>query len=308
MFNIVNETCDAIWHTMGPEFLKTPSQPDEWRRIAEDFNAVWNFPNCLGALDGKHIVIEAPANSGTEYFNYKGSFSVVLLAMCDAHYRFTMVDIGAFGRESDGGVFAHSKFSQALESDTLHIPPQAALPNSTVAAPYVVVADAAFPLRTWLLKPYPGRDLSMKEDVFNYRLCRVRRIIENTFGILASRWRIFRRVISATPDNVVRVVKAACVLHNFLSKTSADDNGELQYCPPTLVDSYDSNGLLIPGQWREDGEQSSFANVRRLSGNRHSRAAAAVRNDFANYFVSHVGEVTWQYRRVQSTGPSPLCQ
>jgi len=73
---------------------------------------------------------------------------------------------------------------------------------------------------------------------------------------------------------------------------------------PMLIDSYDSNGELIPGQWIKDGEHSSFANVRRLSGNRHSRAAAAVRKDFANYFVSHVSEVMWQYRRVQSTGPS----
>ena len=147
------------------------------------------------------------------------------------------------------------------------------------------------------------------QDVFNYRLSRARRIIENAFGILCKRWRIFRRVISAKPDNAVRIVKAACVLHNYLQQN--DNNAavqERQYCPPGYVDTYDSDGVLIPGKWREDGVSVGFVvgSSQRPNGtsNKHSRAAAEVRNAFANYFVSSVGEIEWQYRRVLGTGPT----
>ena len=84
--------------------------------------------------------MQAPVNSGSSFFNYKGTHSVVLLAVCDAHYRFTLVDIGDNGRHSDGGVLTNSEFGQALENGTLSIPSGRPLPGTTQPSlPYVIV-------------------------------------------------------------------------------------------------------------------------------------------------------------------------
>ena len=61
-------------------------------------------------------MMQVPANSGSNFYNYKGTFSIILLAVCDAQYCFTLLDIGDIGRQSDGGVLANSAFGQSLES------------------------------------------------------------------------------------------------------------------------------------------------------------------------------------------------
>ena len=90
---IVNEVCAAIWNSLLADYMPRPDAA-EWRKMAAEFSHL-AFPNCLGAMDGKHVVIEAPPSSGSLYYNYKGTFSIVLLAVVDAKYRFRVVDIGA---------------------------------------------------------------------------------------------------------------------------------------------------------------------------------------------------------------------
>ena len=94
---------------------------------------------CLGAIDGKHMRIQAPANSGSMYYNYKNAFSILLLAMCDANYCFTVVDIGAYGKQSDGGALHNSNFGRALREGKLNLPRPKCLPNTSQLAPYVIV-------------------------------------------------------------------------------------------------------------------------------------------------------------------------
>lgn len=143
---------------------------DMWKSIANDYNTIWNFPNCVGALDGKHVNIQAPPNSGSLYFNYKKTFSVVLMALVDAKYNFIAVDVGAYGKSSDGGIFTHSNLGKAIEQDKLRIPRSVKLPSTSIEVPYVIVGDEAFPLKTYLMRPYPRQDLDVSKRIFNYRL------------------------------------------------------------------------------------------------------------------------------------------
>jgi hypothetical protein len=146
----------------------------------DDFWDLWNFPNCIGAIDRKHVKVQAPPNSGSKFFNYKHSFSAVLLALVDVRYKFTVVDIGSYGRSSDGGIFAHSKLGKYLET-------YLGIPGTSCLAPHVIVGDEAFPLKTYLMRPYPGSQSKgdNENSIFNYRLSRARRVVENAFGILS---------------------------------------------------------------------------------------------------------------------------
>lgn len=110
---IVPDVATAIWDCLVEEFMPVPTTEEEWKSIAEKFEERWNFPHCCGALDGKHVVLKAPPNSGSQFFNYKGTFSLLLLAVVDAQYCFRVIDVGGYGRTSDGGILANSVFGQA---------------------------------------------------------------------------------------------------------------------------------------------------------------------------------------------------
>ena len=156
--------------------------------IADQFEKQWNFPNCIAAMDGNHILIRQPRNSGSYYFKYKGTFSIVLLALVDADYKFIYVDVECNGRVSDGGVFQNSTLSEASKKNLLYSPPSRVVGEEELLLPFVVLADDAFLLLENLMKLYAFRTLSLDKLIVNYRLSRGRRISENAFGILANRF------------------------------------------------------------------------------------------------------------------------
>ena len=81
---------------------------DKWKSNADEFYERWNFPNCIGATDDKHVMIQCPFNSGSLFYNYKSYFSIALLAVASADYRFVMIDVGAYGSSNDSSDLNHS--------------------------------------------------------------------------------------------------------------------------------------------------------------------------------------------------------
>lgn len=199
---------------------------DIWKKSAAKFKQIWNFPNCIAAIDGKHINIQCPINAGSTFYNCKGSHSIVLLALVDADYKFISIDVGSYGRNSDGGIFEKSDIGKKLRSGTLGVPENAPLEINGLPQPHVILGDEAFPLKTYLLRPYSRFHLGENEPnkIFNYRLSRVRRVVENAFGILVARWRVFRRHLEIQPYLVDKVVLASCCLHNMLCSESLEPN------------------------------------------------------------------------------------
>jgi len=283
---ILREILAAIWETMSETFLPTPTV-NSMQSTARDYWNKWNFPNCVGAIDGKYVKVKCPPNSGSDFFNYKGYFSVVLLAIADANYKFSVVDIGAKGSQSDSGIFSNSTFGHLLYSNQLDLPPEKPLPNTTSTMPHAFLGHDAFPLLQNLLRPYPGKFNKKPERIFNYRLSRARRVVENCFGIWAARFRIFHTTINADLDLADLIVKATTVLHNFLMEEN--DLGGL------TVDAVDEKGNERPGNWRDMVESDvGVSNIGRFGTNNHTKVAEIVRNTFKVYFNSDTGSVPWQ--------------
>lgn len=239
-------------------------------------------------MDGKHVAFAPPRAAGSTYFNYKKFHSLVLLAVVDARYRFTLVDIGCNGRVSDGGVYANSAISTALRENLLNIPQEKTLPGSNIKVPHVIVADDAFHLETYLLKPIRDCE-TLFDQIFNYRTSRVRRVVENVFGILANRFRILLTTIRLSPEKVELIILTLCILHNFLI-----DEADSTYL--TTADVEDTNQCTIGnGSWRDNKPLPSLP---QQGGNRTGLHAREVREMFSRYFNS-IGYVPWQWEAVK---------
>ncbi|KAB0803454.1 hypothetical protein PPYR_00424 [Photinus pyralis] len=111
---IIPETCKAIWQVLKKTHLKFPTTKQEWCNIAQGFESKWQFINCGGAFDGKHIRIVPPPHTGAKYYNYKNFYSIVLMALVNSDYQFIYVDVGKNGRISDGGVLEYTEFHRKL--------------------------------------------------------------------------------------------------------------------------------------------------------------------------------------------------
>ena len=255
-------------------------------QVAEGFGKRWNFHHVCGALDGKHIKMKAPKKSGTLFYNYKGFFSIVLLGLVDSEYKFLWADIGSNGSSSDSGIFNASTLKVSLENGDIRFPPAEPLPNDdhVIHVPYFFIGDDAFALRTWMMKPFGHRNMAIDERIFNYRLSRARRIVENAFGILAHRWRCLLSTMQQKHDTVTIIVSACLCLHNMMRvRYPGLQNQDL--------DREGNDHQITLGAWRNEAMLQDMRNVH--GGNRATNDAKALRVYLKHYY-NNVGSVPWQ--------------
>lgn len=255
---IIRHCCKVIWTILQPVEMPEPTK-ETWLAIAEQFYAKTNFPNCVGAIDGKHIRCVNPFGGGSNFFNYKKFFSIVLMAVADANLSFVAIDVGALGKDGDSNVFKASSFGKKFYSNKLDFPPPCVLPGkNSNPQPFVLVGDEAFKLSTNLLCPYPARQLTPQKRVYNYRHSRCRRSVECAFGVLSNKWRVFHTPILVEPEFIDDIVKACCVLHNFVRSR---------------------DGVNF-----EDAETHPFVDINNL-GHGPRGSGKCVRDYFASYFM-----------------------
>ena len=148
------------------------------------------------------------------------------------------------------------------------------------------------------MKPFPGNGLPELERIYNYRLSRARRVIENAFDIMSAKWRILRRPIKAGIDQVEGIVKAVVCLHNYLRLT---DNAK--YIPVGFVDNEDSSDNVTPGEWQNAvAGDTGLLNIGKVGGNRYAFQAGLARDKFKQYFSSSQGQVSWRLKHTQNFG------
>uniref|UniRef100_A0A3B1JEE5 DDE Tnp4 domain-containing protein n=1 Tax=Astyanax mexicanus TaxID=7994 RepID=A0A3B1JEE5_ASTMX len=211
-------------NTISKVQMTLPTTEAGWRHLADEWYRKWNFPHTIGAVDGKHVACKAPPNSGSEFYNYKGFFSIILLGVVSSDYKFIWADVSGNGSSSDAHIYNHSDLRAGLENgDLLGWPHPDPLPNDTQDVPYFLLGDDAFSLRTHMMKPYGAKNLTREERIFNYRLSRARRVVENAFGILANRFQVLLTTMSHHTENVRLIVKACILLHNVMRTRNLED-------------------------------------------------------------------------------------
>lgn len=279
---IIEEVCEAIWKNIQPIIMPEPNE-EIWRASENVFRERWNFPHCVGSLDGKHVRIKAPRLRGSEYFNYKKYHSIVLLALVDGNKRFLAVDVGQYGRVSDGSVFTNSAIGKRLTEGSIGLPPDENLGG--VSLPYVIVGDEAFPLKRYLMRPFPrtGRRLSEAERIYNYRLSRSRNTVENAFGILSNTWRVYHHPLECRLELADKIVKATVVLHNYLRASLLT-----QASVPANEEDEEEVGEVV----------QNLVQMRAGTARNATREALGARTSFMEYFMSNEGRVEWQERVV----------
>lgn len=202
--------------------------------------------------------------------------------------------ISIIGSINDSGIWSSTTMCKALENNNLSVPEARALPNTNIATPFSLVGDEGFPLKKYLMRPYPRRYLLGDEQrVFNYRLSRARRIIENSFGILVTKWRILQQSLCLKLESAESIVQATICLHNFVINTSNDK----RYLH--MVDREVSNGHIIEGEWRNTiTENNVFRHLGRVGANSSAVASMRQRDTLAKYFISDAGSIPWQWKHI----------
>ncbi|XP_050340632.1 putative nuclease HARBI1 isoform X1 [Bactrocera neohumeralis] len=151
--SILIDFCHEVWRCLWPLYLKKfPMNEIQLREYLNGFESL-GFPQVLGAIDGCHIEVRPAAEDAVDYYNYKGWYSTVLLALVDARCRFIYINVGSPGRCNDSSIFERSSLKCELAQSTIFKDMSKQI--SSVNVPVVLLGDSAFKFDEHLMKPYP---------------------------------------------------------------------------------------------------------------------------------------------------------
>lgn len=210
---IVKEVSEAIVRVLQPKHIQFPTS-EMLRETVQGFEQAWKVPQCVGAIDGSHIPILAPADNHTDYYNRKGWYSMLDQGTVDYKYCFTDINVGWPGNVHDARVLVNSMLYKKGVNGTLMSESSRAIGSGQV--PLYSIGDSAYPLQCWLMKPFPyNSQLSEPPKYYNYRMCHVRIVVENAFGRLKARGRRLMKKNEISASNIPSVIAACYVLHNI---------------------------------------------------------------------------------------------
>lgn len=234
------------------------------------------WPNYVSSIDGKHVRIKAPKHSGSLYFNYKDYYSIVMLALVDADFKFVTVDAGSYGKEGDSSIYRKSMIGKKIARNYFNIPESKVLPRTTINLPLFLIGDEAFPLDRNMMKPYTRRSgVDRQMEVFNYRLCRARRVAENAFGLLSQVFRVFYTPIAIAPDTCTDLILVACCFHNLLRDGYLEVNNRAHYI-------------------RDENQNPTDNMINLAAATNTQHEGIYVRNELKLFFTSQISQVSWQ--------------
>ena len=223
---IVHEVCETIINRLRRPFVgkNMPTTLEKLKDTMASFDELWQFPCAFGAVDGCHLPITCPKGgleSAKEYHNFKNFYSIVILAIVDAKYRFTWASSGYPGNSHDAIIFQSTDLFCKIVDES-YIPAYFKKDGEVNIYP-CLLGDSAFPFLPWLMKPYSNAVITKEQRYFTYRLSRARLVAEGAFGQLKGRWRILLRKCECQ-THTLKLMSLACVtLHNIC--IDLDDKG-----------------------------------------------------------------------------------
>ena len=215
---IVSEVTEAIINNLWKDSVVAhfPSDEAHIKEKMLDTEQLWQFPCGWGAIDGCHLPLKCPAGgleACKEYYNFKNFYSIILMGMVDAKYRFIWASCGYPGNSHDSTIFKSTKLWEDMTDG--EIIPQIGKDIGGVTVSPLILGDSAFPFKPWLMKPFTNAVLTPVQSNFNYRLSRARMVVECAYGQLKGRWRILLRKCESTPVELRSACWACIVLHNI---------------------------------------------------------------------------------------------
>lgn len=206
--DVVDALCD-----LKNEYIRFPSTNIDVLTTQQTFESLTDLPNVVGAIDGTHIKIKTPTQSGPDYFSRLQQHDVVVQAVADGEKRFLVVAAGFPGSMHDSRVLRNSSLYRQITNNELLLGPAVRVGAKEIKP--LLLGDSAYPLSSWLLKPFHEGMNDPEEITFNKELSRARVSVECAFGILKGRWRILQKQLYSDIAFTNQISVACCVLHNF---------------------------------------------------------------------------------------------